>query len=70
MMDVVYNKEVLLEEKELCDYGLQNGSTVHLVKRIPIFVKLPTWKVIRLGVQAKDTISNVKAMIQVRCLQC
>ena len=63
----MYKKEVLLKEKKLCDYGIRNGSTVHLVKRIPIFVKLPTGTMIRLRVEAGDTISNVKATIEVRC---
>ena len=52
----------------LADYMIKNGSTLQLVIRLrggnQIFVKTLTGETIALGVEASDTIENVKAKIQ------
>ena len=46
------------------DYNIQNKSTLHLVERMPIFVKTLTGKLIRLEREASDTIEVVKGQVQ------
>jgi len=54
--------------RALSDYGIQNGSTLHLVEgnhgNWQIFVKTLTGKTITLDVEASDTIENVKKKIE------
>ena len=49
----------------LFDYNIQNDSTLHLVSHnMPILIKTETGKIIKLQVEASDTIENVKKMVQ------
>ena len=66
---LTYAGEQLKDGFTLSDFGIHDGSTVHLGLRphhLRIFVKTLTGKFITLKVEASDTIENVKVKIQER----
>jgi ubiquitin C len=61
---------VVLEEGNLEDFGLENGSIVQLIQPgapyTQIFLKLLTGKTLTLEVELSDPIEEVKAIIEDR----
>lgn len=69
---LMFNGKEMNDYHTLSDYNIQNGSTVHLIKRVrdgmEIFANLTTsvGKPVRLQVEPTDTIKNVKTKVQVK----
>ena len=56
--------EQLKDGFTLSDFGIHEGSTVHLEFHMQIFIKTLTGKIITLSVDASDTIENVKYKVE------
>lgn len=69
---LMFNGKEMNDYHTLSDYSIQNGSTIHLIRRVldgmEIFANLTTsvGKPVRLQVEPTDTIKNVKTKIQVK----
>ena len=65
---LIYAGKQMVDDMMVFEYGIQSGSTIHLVLRLrggfQIFVKILKVKTITVEVEASDTIENVKAKIQ------
>ena len=61
---LIYAAKPLEDGHKLSDYNIQNQSTIHVVLKFPVYIKMPTEKIITVFVLSLMTVLSVKHDIE------